>query len=91
MAALLTAAKTWKQPADGWTDKQNVVRGYHGTWFSFGNSGTCYKVDETKDMLSAISQSAKGQYSVGRRQPSSSRQKEQCLPGAGTAGTGAKC
>lgn len=71
MAALLTAAKTWKQPADGWTDKQNVVPGYHGTSFRFGNSGTCYKVDETKDMLSAISQSAKGQYYLSRQQPSS--------------------
>lgn len=72
MAVLLTTTETWKQPADGWADEQNVVRGYHGTLFSFGNSGTCYKVDETKDMLSAISQSVKGQYYVeSPRQPSS--------------------
>ena len=32
--------------------------------FSFGNSGTCYKVDETEDKLSAVSQSVKGQCDV---------------------------
>lgn len=45
-------------------DKQNVVYVYYGTLLSFENSGTCYKVDETKDMLSAVSQSVKGQYYV---------------------------
>ena len=34
------------------------------TLFSFENSGTCYIVDETKDMLSAVSQSVKGRYDV---------------------------
>lgn len=43
-------------------DKQNVVYVYYGTLLSFENSGTCYKVDETKDMLSAVGQSVKGQY-----------------------------
>lgn len=43
-------------------DKQNVVYVYYGTLLSFENAGTCYKVDETKDMLSAVGRSVKGQY-----------------------------